>query len=84
MLLLLNVYPAGEKLINNADSRALAHALRLRGKLDAVLIENDQELSATLAKIVAPNDIVITLGAGSIGKLASSLYEQVQAEVQLA
>ena len=84
VLLLLNVYPAGEKLINNADSRALAHALRLRGKLDAVLIENDQELSATLAKIVAPNDIVITLGAGSIGKLASSLYEQVQAEVQLA
>jgi len=84
VLLLLNVYPAGEKLINNADSRALAHALRLRGKLDAVLLENDQQLSSTLAKIVAPNDIVITLGAGSIGKLASSLYEQVQAEVKLA
>ena len=84
VLLLLNVYPAGEKLINNADSRALAHALRLRGKLDAVLLEDEQELSTTLAKIVAPNDIVITLGAGSIGKLASSLYEQVQAEVQVA
>ena len=84
VLLLLNVYPAGEKLINNADSRALAHALRLRGKLDAVLLENEQELSSTLAKIVAPNDIVITLGAGSIGRLASSLYEQMQAEVKLA
>lgn len=84
VLLLLNVYPAGEKLINNADSRALAQALRLRGKLDAVLLENDQELSSTLAKIVAPNDIVITLGAGSIGRLASSLYEQVQTEVKLA
>jgi UDP-N-acetylmuramate--alanine ligase len=84
VLLLLNVYPAGEKLINNADSHALAHALRLRGKLDAVLLESDEELSATLAKIIAPNDIVITLGAGSIGKLASSLYEQVQAEVKLA
>ncbi len=84
VLLLLNVYPAGEKLINNADSRALAHALRLRGKLDAVLLEDDQELSVTLAKIVAPNDIVITLGAGSIGRLASSLYKQVQAEVKVA
>ncbi len=84
VLILLNVYPAGEKLINNADSRALAQALRLRGKLDAILLESDEELSTTLAKIVAPNDIVITLGAGSIGKIASSLYEQVQAEVQLA
>ena len=84
VLLLLNVYPAGEQFINNADSRALAHALRLRGKLDAVLLEDDQELSSTLAKIVAPNDIVITLGAGSIGRLASTLYEQVQAEVLLA
>jgi UDP-N-acetylmuramate--alanine ligase len=83
VLLLLDVYPAGEQFINNADSRALAHALRLRGKLDTVLLEDDQELSSTLAKIVAPNDIVITLGAGSIGRLASTLYEQVQAEVQL-
>ena len=49
-----------------------------------MLLENDQELSSTLAKIVVPNDIVITLGAGSIGRLASSLYEQVQAEVKLA
>ena len=84
VLLLLNVYPAGEQFINNADSRALVHALRLRGNLDAVLLEDDHELSATLANIVAPNDIVITLGAGSIGKLASTLYQQVQAEVQAA
>lgn len=84
VLVLLNVYPAGEQFINNADSRALVHALRLRGNLDAVLIENDQELSSTLANIVAPNDIVITLGAGSIGKLATTLYQQILAEVRLA
>lgn len=84
VLLLLNVYPAGEQLINSADSRALAQALRLRGKLDAVLLEDDNELSSTLAKIIAPNDVVITLGAGSIGKLSAMLYEQVQAEMQRA
>jgi len=84
VLLLLNVYPAGEQFINNADSRALIHALRLRGNLDAALLEDEQELSATLANIVAPNDIVITLGAGSIGRLATNLYQQVQDEVRLA
>ena len=84
VLLLLNVYPAGEQLINNADSRALVHALRLRGNLDAVLLEDDQKLGVTLANIVAANDIVITLGAGSIGKLAATLYQQVQDEVKLA
>jgi len=84
VLVLLNVYPAGEQLINNADSRALIHALRLRGNLDAVLLEDDQELGTTLANIVAPNDIVLTLGAGSIGKLASTLCQQVQSEVELA
>ena len=84
VLLLMNVYPAGEKIINNADSRALVHALRLRGNVDAVLLEDDQDLSATLANIVAPNDVVITLGAGSIGRLAPTIYQQVQEEVLAA
>ena len=81
ILLLLNVYPAGEQHINNADSRALASALRLRGKLEAVLLEDDSELDATLAKIILPGDVVITLGAGSIGKISLSLFEQLQTEV---
>lgn len=84
VLVLLNVYPAGEQLINNADSRALAHALRLRGNLDAVLLEDDDKLAETLLNIVAPNDIVLTMGAGNIGKLATSLYVQLRDEVELA
>ena len=84
VLLLLNVYPAGENFINNADSRALAKALRLRGKLDVFLIESETDLSNTIAKILLPDDVVITLGAGSIGRISKDIYSQVQAEVMQA
>ncbi len=84
VLLLMHVYPAGEQVINNADSRALVHALRLRGNLDAMLIEDDKELCRTLTNIVMPGDIVITLGAGSIGKLPAALYQQIKEGVDVA
>lgn len=81
MLLLLNVYAAGEQAINNADSRALARALRLQGKLEPILLEDERQLGAVLANLVLPNDIVLTLGAGSIGRLATTLPAQLSAEV---
>ena len=81
VLLLLNVYPAGEQYINNADSRALASALRLRGKLNAVLLEDENDLSDTINKIILPDDVVITMGAGSIGRIAKDIYAQVKSEV---
>ncbi len=84
VLLLLDVYPAGEQHINNADSRALARALRLRGKLDAVLLEDEAELSKTISKILLPGDVVITLGAGSIGRLSKDIYLHVKNEVMQA
>ncbi|MEM8845146.1 MAG: UDP-N-acetylmuramate--L-alanine ligase, partial [Pseudomonadota bacterium] len=82
VLVLLNVYPAGEAPINNADSRALASGLRLRGKLDTVVLENDEKLPNTLLNMILPDDIVLTLGAGSIGKYAINLPELIQAEVK--
>lgn len=84
VLLLLNVYPAGEQHINNADSRALVKALRLRGKLDAFLIDDEAELMDTISKILLPNDVVITLGAGSIGRISKDIFTQVNAEVMQA
>lgn len=81
MLILLDVYAAGEQVINNADSRALARALRLLGKLEPLLLEDEQQLSSVLVNLILPDDIVLTLGAGSIGKLAAQLPEQVKAEV---
>lgn len=80
VLLLLDVYAAGEAPVNNADSRALASGLRLRGKLEAVVIEDNDELAKILSNIILPDDIVLTLGAGSIGKIASGLCDQVSAE----
>ena len=82
VLILLNVYAAGEKAINNADSAALARALRLSGKLEPLLIEDESELSNFLAKLLLPNDLVLTLGAGSIGKIAASLPNQIQTNLQ--
>lgn len=81
VLILLGVYAAGEAPINNADSRALASSLRLIGKLEAVVLENNDELAVTLSNIILPDDIVLTLGAGSIGKIASGLCGQVTSEM---
>lgn len=81
VLILLGVYAAGEAPINNADSRALASSLRLIGKLEAVVLENNDELAVTLSNIILPDDIVLTLGAGSIGKIAPGLCGQVTSEM---
>jgi UDP-N-acetylmuramate--alanine ligase len=81
VLILLGVYAAGEAPINNADSRALASSLRLIGKLEAVVLENNDELAVTLSNIILPDDIVLTLGAGSIGKIAAGLCGQVTSEM---
>lgn len=73
VLILLDVYAAGEKPIANADSRALSRSIRLRGKLDPLFIETHDELVMLLAKILQPGDVVLTVGAGNIGALAATL-----------
>lgn len=78
VLILLNVYAAGEKPINKADSHALGRALRLLGKLEPLVLDDEDSLAEIISKVILPNDLVLTLGAGSIGKLAQGLPEQVQ------
>lgn len=72
-LLLTDVYPAGEDPIAGADGRSLARAVRARGSVEPVFIEDLDALASTLAEVVQPNDVVLTLGAGSIGAVAQSL-----------
>lgn len=81
VLLLMEVYSAGEEAINNADSRALAQALRLRGKLDTLLIDDGSSLAESLRPIMQADDIVVTLGAGSIGRISHETFHQLSEDV---
>jgi len=75
-LVLAEVYPAGEQPIVAADGRALAHALRVVGKVDPIFVEDIADMPATILNMAKDGDVIITMGAGSIsgvpGKLAQS------------
>ncbi len=77
-LVLLEVYPAGEKHIKDADGRALSRAIRNRGLVDPVFVEELDQLSGILPALVEDDDILLTLGAGSIGHFANELAGQQQ------
>lgn len=66
-LILLDVYPAGEKHIKDADGRALARSIRGRGKVDPVFVEDVESLAEVVETVLQDGDIFLTLGAGSIG-----------------
>ncbi len=78
VLLLLDVYPAGEKPIAGADGRALCRAIRLRGQVDPVFVIEPEDLISVLPGVIEDGDIVLTLGAGSIGKVSRLLQETYQ------
>jgi UDP-N-acetylmuramate--alanine ligase len=72
-LVLTDVYPAGEAPIVAADGRALARAVRVTGKVEPVFVESVAEIPAALASLVRAGDVVITMGAGSIGQVPAML-----------
>ena len=72
-LLLMEVYPAGEKPIAGADGRSLCGSIRQRTTLDPVFVERDESLKQPLQGILRPGDILLTQGAGDIGSLALQL-----------
>lgn len=73
VLLLLDVYAAGEASINGADSRALAASIRQRGFVDPIHVSRDEDLPSILANVLKDDDLLITQGAGDIGLLSKSL-----------
>jgi UDP-N-acetylmuramate--alanine ligase len=73
MLLLAEVYAAGEAPIVAADGRALARALRLAGKVEPVFIEDIAEMPEAIRRAAEAGDVVITMGAGSIGGVPAQL-----------
>jgi UDP-N-acetylmuramate--alanine ligase len=72
-LLLTEVYPAGEAPIVAADGRALVRAVRVAGKVEPVFIEHVHELGEAILTSAHPGDVVITMGAGSIGGVPASV-----------
>ncbi len=77
-LLLLEVYPAGEPPLAGADGRTLCRAIRLRGKVDPLFVEPLADLVSVLPDMVHDGDVVLTLGAGTIGTMASTLLKTFQ------
>ena len=75
MLVLAEVYAAGEQPIVAADGRTLAHALRVAGKVDPVFVEKIADMPATIMNIIKDGDVVITMGAGSISGVPAKLTQ---------
>ena len=70
-VLLTEVYSAGEAPIVAADGRSLVRAVRVAGKVEPLFVETTAELPQAIANIVKDGDVVIVMGAGSIGQVAS-------------
>ena len=78
VLVLLEIYPAGEEPIAGADGRSLSRAIRLRGLVEPVFVEHIEQLAETLSGVIKDGDILLTLGAGSIGAMAARLSSMLE------
>ena len=75
VLVMLDVYSAGETPIAGADSRSLCRTIRSRAKIDPIFVPQAESLPAILANIIQNDDLVLTQGAGDVGKIARQLAE---------
>ncbi len=81
LLVLLEVYSAGESVIAGADSRSLSRSIRQRGAVDPIFVDDIQQLPQVLQDVLQPNDVLITQGAGNVGILSAKLAASELAEV---
>jgi UDP-N-acetylmuramate--alanine ligase len=75
VLLLLDVYSAGEKPIAGADGRTLARSIRARGLVEPIFIEKMEDLATLLPSVLQANDVLLTQGAGTVGAIAIELAQ---------
>jgi UDP-N-acetylmuramate--alanine ligase len=74
-VLLTEVYAAGEQPIVAADGRSLARAIRVAGKTDPIFVDDVAELAQAIVDFAKAGDVVICMGAGSIGSVAAKVVE---------
>jgi UDP-N-acetylmuramate--alanine ligase len=77
-LVLTEVYPAGEAPIVAADGRALARAVRVQGKVEPLFVEKVADLPAAILAAARDGDLVLVMGAGSIGNVSQHLASRVR------
>jgi UDP-N-acetylmuramate--alanine ligase len=80
IVLLLDVYSAGEKPIKNFESSNLEHGLTNYGHKNVLYLRDQNHLAKALIKLIQPNDLIICLGAGSITKIANNLENELKNE----
>ena len=73
VLVIIEVYPAGEAPISVADGRALCRAIRARGRVDPVFAEKVSDVETLAPDLVRPGDVVLTLGAGDVGAAPAAI-----------
>lgn len=78
VLVLLEVYAAGEEPIAGADGRAMARAVRSRGGVEPVFVESLDNVVPALAGLLAGDDLLLTMGAGDIGAFAVRLPDELR------
>jgi len=76
VLLLVEVYAAGEERIAEADGRRLARGIRSRGRVEPVFVDKVADMPEALAAILRDGDLLLTLGAGDIGQLPALVIRQ--------
>jgi UDP-N-acetylmuramate--alanine ligase len=72
-LIVTEVYAAGEAPIAGADAKSICRAVRSHGRVEPLYVERVDELPRTLIQIARDGDVIVTMGAGSIGALAAEL-----------
>lgn len=76
VLLVTEVYAAGETPIAGADGRAICRAVRSRGQVEPIFVEKVEDLAYALKDVLRANDLIVTMGAGHINAVSHSLPEK--------
>ena len=78
ILILTEIYPAGEDRIEGVEAKALFEGIREYGHKDVTFVADKREIVSHLLKVIEPGDLVITMGAGDIWQVADELVERLQ------
>jgi UDP-N-acetylmuramate--alanine ligase len=76
VVILTDVYAAGETAVQGADSKSLARSIRARGRIDPVLVGAAKELRDVLGDVLKDGDLLLMMGAGDIGAVSGQLAAQ--------